>query len=362
MASKTIDSHPGLYSFSSNGINNQIIGEDAMVFVHISVNITLNMTIAAIGLVTNFINTLIFSKLGLRDSMSVGLFSLSITDFFVASIQASCCIFFIIDITYPNLTAKTWFMCYFCFAWAGNSAISISNLITAVVAVERCLCVAAPFRVKQICTKGRCVIAVLSVYTSHIVLGLPYIIVKLYEIDYHAMSHESNTSCEVLLAECVVTFSPGTASFLAAIDLAYGVSVSVLLQSVVLLSAVWMGYSLQVTSRVRSKRSELTSQKRMSSPAKKHSTSNRERRLVKVVFCLAVTSSICNAPQLIAAMVYHLVPKLGSEEEHHLSTTMWSAVRTIGTLGCSSSFLVYLKLNRNYRQMFWKLFAFSSYT
>lgn len=147
------------------------------------------------------------------------------------------------------------------------------------------------------------------------------------------------------------------------LDITAGVSVWLLSQAVIIVCAVWMAYSLEASSKVRHVSNCIAQDSPECQPSvlTKHSSlSNRERRLVKVVLFLAVTLTCCNVPKMITTTVYYTFPDANSGRQENLSTLLWTIAITFGSLGCSLSFVVYLKLNANYRRELACMFTWRS--
>ncbi|CAG5122565.1 unnamed protein product, partial [Candidula unifasciata] len=126
----------------------QVISDDVAIYLHISLNVVVRSVISVAGVVTNLINMIIFSKLGLKDSMSVGLFSLSLTDFLVTVIQLASAVTFVMDLLCVNAGVDKKYLGYYSLAWAISGVYQISCWITAMISIERCYCVVFPFKVK----------------------------------------------------------------------------------------------------------------------------------------------------------------------------------------------------------------------
>ncbi|CAG5117805.1 unnamed protein product, partial [Candidula unifasciata] len=69
---------------------------------------TIGGGVSILGIWSNIFSMVIFYKLGLKDSMSVELFALSLTDLLVALVQFVSCTFYIIGILYPDSSLDIW--------------------------------------------------------------------------------------------------------------------------------------------------------------------------------------------------------------------------------------------------------------
>ncbi|BFZ09214.1 hypothetical protein BsWGS_12253 [Bradybaena similaris] len=336
----------------------QAISDDVMPYLHISLNIVARTIISVVGMASNLINMIIFAKLGLKDSMSVGLFSLSLTDFLVTGIQLASCISFIIDLLCPNTSTDVRFLGYYTLAWATSALYDVSCWITAFVSAERCCCVVSPFKVKLVFTRCRCIVVTLTIYAIYIGMHVPiFIIDRMKSVETISLLGNSTTTGikesmfsiilnpEIVIVEYILNFTAGVPMWFAS-------------QAAVIVCAVWMGYSLETSSKVRHKTGSDSKTDRQLSVHSKHSStlSNRERRLVNVVLVLAITLTCCNIPTMITTTVYYTFPGTSTYQQENLSSVLWALAYTFSTFGCSIGFVVYLKLNASYRREFDCLF------
>lgn len=147
------------------------------------------------SIVFNILNMVVFSTLGFKDSMSVGLFSLSLTDFLVTSFQLASSVYYIIDLLYPTSPIDVVAVGYFVFGFLINTTYLLSCWITAMISVERCFCVASPFKVKQVFTRQRSIISVLITFAMYFLLNGPvYSIYKMEWQRYNGSINEYNST------------------------------------------------------------------------------------------------------------------------------------------------------------------------
>lgn len=338
----------------------QVISDDVMMYLHISLNIVVRTIISVVGVVTNLINMVIFTKLGLKDSMSVGLFALSLTDFLVTGIQLASCICFMIDLLCPHIGTDARFLGYYTLGWAITAIYDDSCWITAMVSVERWYCVVSPFKVKQVFTRYLCIFVILAIYFLYIGIHAPIYIYERMEVIKALTFAGNSTTNGTPEVEFTLSINQEVQLLEFILDITAGVSMWLISQVVIIVCTVWMAYSLGVSARVRytiaSEGQDISNSKlavyRKQSPA----LSNRERRLVRVVLFLAVTLTCCNVPKLITTVIFYTFPDANSGNQENLSTVLWTVAITFGSLGCSVSFVVYLKLNAKYRHEFAYIF------
>ncbi|GFO48451.1 chemosensory receptor a [Plakobranchus ocellatus] len=148
-----------------------LIGYTVYYIIRVISGLFLTNVIAVIGVFTNTINIIVYYKMGLQETTNINFFSLAISDL----LSAVCLVLIMIT---DNLTVKlpsgagtdeiTQLTAKIMYA---NSA--VAAFITAILSLERCLCIVAPLKVKKIVTRRRLVVATSTLVGYEIVfIGL----------------------------------------------------------------------------------------------------------------------------------------------------------------------------------------------
>ncbi|GFS24947.1 chemosensory receptor A [Elysia marginata] len=128
----------------------------------------LTSIVAIFGVFSNTLNIIVFLRMGLRETTNVGFFALAVVDWLV-----SVCSFLSVAARLPEITfigestiSLTYYLVGVMFPCLGLGA-----WVTAVLSVERCICIVIPLKVKTIVTRRRtlCLISGMAVY--EVVLG-----------------------------------------------------------------------------------------------------------------------------------------------------------------------------------------------
>ncbi|BFZ09213.1 hypothetical protein BsWGS_12252 [Bradybaena similaris] len=334
----------------------QVIDDHIMLSIQISLVIIVRGCVSLSGVISNFTNAIVFLKLGLKDSMTVGLFALSFTDCLVTLLQVSSCMCYLAQSLYPRSPINLWALGYFVFGWIINSMYQVSCWITVTVSLERCICVVSPFKVKQIFTRLRCALAILVIYVIHISLYLPIFISHKMDWVNETPSSTAMNSTGVIIQVLTVIFNEETAYFEIIFDLTIGVAWLLLSHAIVISSALLMASSLKASTSVRG-HGTVNSLGKDQGQLPVSNMTNRERRLLKVVLFLALNLTLCNIPRYITLTVYHTLPGMNTGRQGNLSTVMWTITAIFSTLCCSFNLFVYLALNSKFRRTFLKCMA-----
>ncbi|GFO37462.1 chemosensory receptor a [Plakobranchus ocellatus] len=147
------------------------------------VTIIINEGMSVLGVATNIINIIVFVKLGLRESTSISLLSLAVSDLLLTLLALWSNILYIPQFSSFNtpLRADEMF-----FVTGGVARMFVSRtgaLITTYIALERCLCVIAPLKVKAIVTRRRTCTAMVTIFI--ITIGPSLFLYNNYHIAYY---------------------------------------------------------------------------------------------------------------------------------------------------------------------------------
>ncbi|KAL8612504.1 hypothetical protein ACOMHN_053758 [Nucella lapillus] len=122
------------------------------------------LTTVIFGVIGNIINMVVFAKQGLQDRINVCLFSLALAD---------CC-YILALFSFRSYTLLSFFSESLGSYWRSRSFSTVfgvfwgfgavSNTLTLLVSVERCLCVVSPLRAKELLKTRNMVIVIVAIY------------------------------------------------------------------------------------------------------------------------------------------------------------------------------------------------------
>uniref|UniRef100_A0A2C9L3U1 G-protein coupled receptors family 1 profile domain-containing protein n=1 Tax=Biomphalaria glabrata TaxID=6526 RepID=A0A2C9L3U1_BIOGL len=330
------------------------ISDELMEYLDLSLTVTVHGIFSVAGVMSNIVNVVIFVKLGLKDSMSIGLLTLSLTDLAVTALQLASSLSYMVKLIYESSPLDPWLFGGYFFSWSRYVAYLISCWITTVISVERCFCVVYPFTVRQMFTRSRCVAVLLAICVTHVGVHLPvFIYAKLEWVEQSPPQFVGNDTW--VSGRCVFTviFNKDSAMWEILSDMIAGISLSVISQLILIICTVWMIYSLKASSKIR-QQSEIghgNDSLKASKEGKTEVLSNKERRLVKVVLFMAINLSACNIPRFVTIAVHHILPGMNLGAYQNLDTLFWEISYLFGTICCTTNTLVYYTLNTKYRSL-----------
>lgn len=215
--------------------------EHTFLLLELTIGVIMRGVAAVIGVMSNSVNVIVFWLLGLKDSMSVCLFVLSVTDLLVSGSQVGSTLCVILDKIYPNSQVDFSSLAYITFGWARYATFLISCWITAMISAERCFCVVSPFKVKQLFTRSRCVIVLGLIYSIHFAIISPVYIYERMEWVERESRDTNETAPGILVFSVVLTQQ--TTDFEIMADTLAGIVLSMTSQSVLVVCSLWMIYN-----------------------------------------------------------------------------------------------------------------------
>ncbi|CAG5128581.1 unnamed protein product [Candidula unifasciata] len=119
--------------------------------------------VCVLGITTNILNIIVFSKQGVRDTVNISLLGLATSDLGSLITLLYINISFMPDFIALDLPFVNSDVMYIS-CWCHIIFTRVSTWITAYITLERCLCVTAPLRVKNLFTPKRTVLILVVVY------------------------------------------------------------------------------------------------------------------------------------------------------------------------------------------------------
>ncbi|GFO26546.1 chemosensory receptor c [Plakobranchus ocellatus] len=241
--------------------------------------------------------------------------------------------------------------------WSKDMMYLVSNWITTLISLERCVCVIRPFKRFTIAPSSSAINHTPSLREDTI----PESWKKKSKDDFY------NDVDEEVQEIMVVGFSENRAVIHHTVDIINGAVLPVLQQALVIASAGDLAYGLKSASKVRTKGhaqnadSEKTTGSRDSVNAKqpqKSVLSKKEIRLVKVVSVLALILTICNIPRFVAVYTTLLIPEMHIGEAYENTYVfLWTLTALFASGNASVNIFIYLRVNAAYRAGFKSLFS-----
>lgn len=335
IASDVVD----IIQHSRNSKVAKVISDEMRLIFEVVNFVTLCTIIGMFGIFSNIINIIVFSKQGFNNTVNISFLGLAISDL--------CCLITLqwVCICFNPLFARSgvpWMadeIEYLTGAWPHVCFGRITNLLTAYVTGERCLCIAIPLKVKQIITPRRTTAAVVVIYFINLATLVPeyatsYIDWKFYPARNANLLGLVFTSNRKYVEGLVFILNStlGMASF-----------VAVIVFTIILI--------------VKLKYSSAWRKKASTHHDKRETASNREKKTVVMVLLIAIILIVCYTPGIIVCLTTFVVAEfyvLGGYI--NICMACWSFVFVFQTINSSVNIFLYYSMSSSYKVIFDELF------
>ncbi|KAH9488040.1 hypothetical protein Btru_065492 [Bulinus truncatus] len=301
----------------------------------------ISSAIGLFGLISNITNMVIFVKMGLNNTVNIGFMGLAISDLLcLVTIEWYCICFnplFInsnINFFPPDVQHLSGGHPHGCFA-------RITAWVTVYITFERCLCIIAPLKVKQILTPRRTIIILILIYFIVILPILPEYATAYVGMKY--FPHLNKTLYGLLLTSD--RYKVDGLSFLL-----YAVLMFVSFLAVIVFTAILV-VKLHEKSQWR--------QKSTFDNGQSETLSRRDKSTIKTVILIATILIVNFSPTVAFFTGVFIVPEFSITGRHRNLFLVSAAFCFIfDTINSSVNILSYYTMSSKYRQCFQELFSF----
>ncbi|XP_012941320.1 adenosine receptor A1-like [Aplysia californica] len=318
-----------------------IVSDEQWYIVQVVNGVVICGLLSLFGVVANIINIVAFAKQGFQDSINISLMGLAVADLcsLVAMMWMSICVnplFYLSDLPFEprevmHLTGAT----------PRYLGAKISTFITAFITFERCLCIAAPLKVKTIITPARTKIIIISIYITMSILLIPFCLGNrlewVFDFTMNATVLKTTFTAERELLEAITYVTQGV--FTTTLSFVFVICCTIVLVVKLNSKTKWR----QATAAKDDRAAERVGVK--------------DQKVVKMVTFIAVIFIVCSLPPTIL-FFYMLFDKdfhIDGVHQNLFLAVFFSSFIT-ETLNSSVNIIVYLKMSSKYRAVFMKIF------
>ena len=298
-----------------------------------------------IGGPANVINMAVYYKQGLKDRVNLCLFALSLADELVL-IQA---MFLFGEQIHVQFTTKENFgpllrfmtnnnlVGFFGFSW-------VSQILSAIIATERCLCVLSPLRFQTLLQTRTMTAIIIAVYL--VVVGVYFIVATRYRFGC-VFDPSSNTTHYITVAG---EFYKKHQQIIKYLDsFVYGAGIPVVMIIVVTTATITTAMKIRQAATWRAGSSSASS----SSSASLSSISPKELALTKMLIGVSVLFIVCVSPFALFRFVWLFLPEIdiGRRNQNFYLTGIWT-LESFSYVNSSFNIFVYYTMGSRYRDTF----------
>ncbi|KAK3713857.1 hypothetical protein RRG08_033829 [Elysia crispata] len=311
---------------------------DKIIYI-LSYLLTISIPICIFGIFTNIVNILVFYKMGFSSPTNISLFCLSIADLLTLcySLVASFG-------NYPAFQNAD--LCFSMHdvsrvgAHVYYSSCAIGSWITAVINVERSVCVVFPMKVKQIFTRKTTARLIAGMVIYQIASGLP----RSFGVRFAWIPSAVTNSTRI----SYVIFNPRLVS------LSYLVSFSI--PNLICFFVVVLGTIFLISKFKQSRQLRST----MSVTGKKsNEMSDKDVRLVRSMIFISALYIFGAAPNVLLYIVHSAYPSLHIDNPYlgYLHSLLLLATMVLQAASCSVNIFVYVRMGSNFKAKLREMFC-----
>ncbi|XP_005110706.1 uncharacterized protein LOC101861916 [Aplysia californica] len=303
-------------------------------------HVIINRLLSVFGIGSNIINITVFCKQGFKETITVGLVGLAISDFgtVVGGLVLAEC--FNPLMPYEEWRVKNREVQYLAGSFPRVCFARITGLITVYITLERCLCVAIPLHVKRMLKPKRTFVIVLFIYALVISTIMPVYVG--YHLTWKFSPQDNATVFGLVMSQNAPQLEYIT----------YIATVVLQMSSFILL--ILLTSALVIMLKKKSEWRKQTS----SLSENKTTTSRRDRsaiRLVVMVACILI-GFLTPGTVLFLTTIFEPHFNIGGDYEVHFYVA-WTVVSFCEVANSSLNIFVYYNMNTKYRETFLSIFC-----
>ncbi|GFO49396.1 multitransmembrane protein [Plakobranchus ocellatus] len=295
-----------------------------------------------VGIFSNALVITVYTKIGFSDTVNISYLALGISDLSLSTIRfwgAVCYTFVVTKTNVPfdplGITVTTSF-------FPGQGFEKATAFITAFIALERCLCVQFPLHVKRIVTTKKTVTSIVIIFLCaftpsnfiHMVFPLKW---------------EFNPAQNKSILVVVPLQTPLRYIIQRALLAYYGTVLHFTALIAVWIFTIFLAVGLKKTAEIRKDNFKQSNNK---------GNKQKERRIIKTVFLLAVTYLICSIPTAVTLLVPHFEPEFetsrGLARISRFSHVL-SALMTV--INSNANLFIFIYMGSKFRETLGRLFC-----
>ncbi|XP_012941318.1 uncharacterized protein LOC101859033 [Aplysia californica] len=318
-----------------------IMSDEQWYIVQVVNGVVLCGLVSLFGVVSNIINIVVFAKQGFQDSMNISLMGLAVSDLcsLVTTIWLSICVnplFYLSELPFDprDIMYLTGSMPRYLF-------VKIATFITAFITFERCLCIAAPLKVKMVITPVRTKMIIISIYITMSILLIPFCLGHrlewVFDFTLNATVLKTTFTAEREMLEAITYLTQGV--FTTTLSFVFVICCTIVLVVKLNSKTKWR----QATAAKGDRAAE--------------GVGVKDQKVVKMVTFIAVIFIVSAVPPtlLFFYMLFDTNFRIDGAYPN-LYSTIWCLSFLTETVNSSVNIFVYLKMSSKYRAVFIKTF------
>ncbi|CAL1548009.1 unnamed protein product [Lymnaea stagnalis] len=334
-----------------------IVSEYQRRLAEIIIDLTMSFILSLSGIFTNLIVMAVFTKQGFKDSVAVSMTAIAFWDLIKCVGGTAQRMSGPISLVSPALAQSWTNMGVVLFDYLLSITAYVTSALAAYVAVERCLCVCIPFKVKEILSPRRTFIA--SVFISVLVFGSFAVMYGIYDIEWR---YDAKYNASVAIYE-YNSFSQNNTSLFEYYNIA-GFFLPIFFLVVIVISTVIISYKLQKASHFRHATTNVsvtsvTSDVNINMTTTSRTITRRDRKIVKMLLVIIAIYILNLSPRATLYLTkYFIYDFYFLRKYHNFFLTMTYIVFFFDLLNGACNLFVFLGMSTTFRGTCMVMFHF----
>ena len=299
--------------------------------------------IIAFGILSNTINIIVFVKSGIKDSVTILLLCLSVSDLCFLLLMSPGIVTYTIVVTAPNWNWEFDFtIILYILYWPAFTMYDFSAYVSVFMGMTRCACVAMPLHFKSMFTKSRTILTVLCLFVSTILLRIPVLTIHSIGIKLNPLTNQTHAYLK----------KHGSPTKVFVNDILNRTSLPWVAFIIMVACVIILSVKLIEASKVRQNSTSalITTNQKSDQSSSKHKMSARETHVVQSVVLVCVIFILSQLPFLLYSTARRIYPEFDEGGKFEFLFGISSQISlTCSFLNASVNIFIYFKYNSKYR-------------
>ncbi|XP_012938238.1 uncharacterized protein LOC101853556 [Aplysia californica] len=354
----------------------RIVSDEVRDFIELSLFHVATTSLGFLGVLTNSLCVAVYSKQGRKDSVTVSLLALSLSDLGLSLMTFLSVVSFMVERFAPLPKMNFIAFQYVVLAYTAGCFYGISTILTMYLSLERCICVAIPFHVKGMFTRNRSIV---------VTMFITIFCLSCYAPAWATQSLKGKHSPIYNTSRLTLSLTSNRRNIDIFVDSFIGIVLPSVAQVVITICTVVMISVLNASASFKKKMANKTGggnkndkdlKQKKSKPANLSDSqwqtakdvmtekssedvqqptdktlSSKEARVVKMVVLVALIFFVCNAPVLVTSYTRAFVTEMDiGKAYNNLYVTVYVGVYFSNSFNAWVNILVYYRCSSKFKE------------
>ncbi|GFN92654.1 chemosensory receptor a [Plakobranchus ocellatus] len=300
------------------------------------------LVVGTIGIVANILVIITCAKIGFSETINISYLTLGISDLILSAIRTYGALLFVFDMTKTDVNFDPTSVSVTTVFYPGQGFEKTTAFITAFIALERCLCVQFPLHVKRYVTKRKTILYFVVIFL--VAFGPSNLSFLVFPFKWVFIPEQNRTILTVVSVQTSYRYIVSRALYAY-----YGT-----ILHFTALIIVWICTILLAIGMKR----KIDSRKETFKHSNAKEDRQKDRRVIKTVFLIAVTYLACSIPTAATLLVPHFVPEFAASRGlARLSNVCHIFSALLTQFNSTANIIIFIYMGSKFREAFLSLFG-----